>query len=46
MGIAELSDLLDLHKEKNRQWFAQGCSAVTGAGIYEGMDWLAKIVSK
>eukprot|EP00760_Papus_ankaliazontas_P020137 PhM_4_TR18191/c0_g1_i1/m.30055/K07937/ARF1; ADP-ribosylation factor 1 len=24
-----------------RQWFAQGCSAVTGDGLYEGLDWLS-----
>jgi len=46
MPIAELTDLLDLHKEKSRKWFMQSCSAVTGAGLFEGMDWLAKTVSK
>jgi len=44
--VAELTDLLDLHKEKGRQWFVQGCSAISGAGLYEGMDWLAKTLSR
>jgi len=43
MTIAEISDIMDLHGQKRRSWYAQGSSAVTGAGVYEGMDWLAKI---
>jgi len=45
-NVAELTDLLDLHREKGRRWFIQGCSAITGQGLYEGMDWLAKAVVK
>lgn len=44
MRLSELTDKLDLHKEKSRKWFVQACCAVTGEGIYEGLDWLSKAV--
>ena len=31
---------------KNRQWFIQGCCAVTGDGLYEGLDWLQKTMNE
>ena len=27
-----------------REWFVQGCSAHTGNGLTEGLDWIAKIL--
>eukprot|EP00640_Fibrocapsa_japonica_P006524 CAMPEP_0113944180 /NCGR_PEP_ID=MMETSP1339-20121228/30851_1 /TAXON_ID=94617 /ORGANISM="Fibrocapsa japonica" /LENGTH=183 /DNA_ID=CAMNT_0000949267 /DNA_START=129 /DNA_END=676 /DNA_ORIENTATION=+ /assembly_acc=CAM_ASM_000762 len=27
---------------RNRKWFVQACCAVTGEGLYEGLDWLNK----
>ncbi|CAN0099030.1 unnamed protein product [Discosporangium mesarthrocarpum] len=27
---------------RNRQWYMQACCAVSGEGIFEGLDWLSK----
>lgn len=40
MKVQEVTDRLGLNKIRNRQWFIQGSSAPTGAGLYEGLDWL------
>jgi len=44
LTLAQVTDLLDMHKEKSRRWFVQSCSATTGNGIYEGLDWLSKAI--
>ena len=36
----ELTKILEIEKIKNRKWFVQGSSAVSGQGIKEGLDWL------
>ena len=42
MSAAEVSEKLTLTSlGKSRPWFIQPCSAVTGQGIYEGLDWLS-----
>ncbi|CUT99638.1 ADP ribosylation factor arf [Echinococcus multilocularis] len=41
MKTSEVTEALGLHKlPSHRKWFAQGSCAVSGAGIYEGLDWL------
>jgi small GTP-binding protein len=46
MTVSELTKALDLDKIRSRHWFVQGACATTGDGIYEGLDWLAGIISK
>eukprot|EP01061_Rhynchopus_euleeides_P009887 TRINITY_DN19204_c0_g1_i3.p1 TRINITY_DN19204_c0_g1~~TRINITY_DN19204_c0_g1_i3.p1 ORF type:complete len:185 (+),score=80.03 TRINITY_DN19204_c0_g1_i3:253-807(+) len=29
-----------------RKWYVQGCSAVSGEGLYEGLDWLSQNLPK
>ena len=36
----ELTKILEIKKIKNRKWFVQGCSAVSGQGIKECLNWL------
>lgn len=36
----EISDVLGLSRIKNRDWSIYKCSAVTGKGLNESMDWL------
>ena len=36
----ELTKILEIEKIKNRKWFVQGSSAVSGQGIKEGLNWL------
>eukprot|EP00026_Physarum_polycephalum_P014205 Phypoly_transcript_14695.p1 GENE.Phypoly_transcript_14695~~Phypoly_transcript_14695.p1 ORF type:complete len:179 (+),score=31.73 Phypoly_transcript_14695:369-905(+) len=42
--LAKLTEELDMHKEKSRKWFVQSCSATTGMGVYEGLDWLSRAI--
>ncbi|XP_036173179.1 ADP-ribosylation factor 1-like [Myotis myotis] len=41
MSTAEITDKLGLHSLHHRNWYLQATSAITGAGLYEGLDWLA-----
>jgi ADP-ribosylation factor-like protein 2 len=37
---------LDAHRSfENRHWSIQSCSAVTGAGLVEGIDWIVEDVA-
>lgn len=40
LSVSNLVDMLDLSIGEDRQWHMQGCSASTGKGVYEGLDWL------
>jgi small GTP-binding protein len=42
MSVAEVIDGLDLQSMRGRDWFCQGTSALTGTGIYEGLNWMCK----
>eukprot|EP01104_Vermistella_antarctica_P001223 TRINITY_DN11284_c0_g1_i1.p1 TRINITY_DN11284_c0_g1~~TRINITY_DN11284_c0_g1_i1.p1 ORF type:complete len:180 (-),score=14.03 TRINITY_DN11284_c0_g1_i1:57-596(-) len=42
MGAAEISDALCLHNIKDHDWHIQACCALTGEGLYQGMDWVAQ----
>ena len=39
LTASELTDRLGLHQIRQK-WFIQPTSAVTGQGLYEGLDWL------
>ena len=40
LTCAEVSDKLGLHGIRHRPWYIQSTCAVSGEGLYEGMDWL------
>lgn len=42
MSIAELTDKLGMHSLRNRRWYTQATCAVTGEGLFEGLDWLSE----
>eukprot|EP01132_Coremiostelium_polycephalum_P004908 gene4908-6119_t len=44
LSLAEISERLSLDSIKDRQYLLQSCSALSGAGIYEGLDFLAKSI--
>ena len=44
MTASEVADKLSLHKLRSRQWYIQACSATTGDGVCEGIDWLSEAV--
>lgn len=39
---AELIEVLELGKFKDRTWTLMGCSAATGQSLREGMNWIAE----
>ncbi|CAI9761075.1 unnamed protein product [Fraxinus pennsylvanica] len=39
---AAVTESLELHKIKNRQWAIFKTSAIKGEGLFEGLDWLKK----
>jgi small GTP-binding protein len=41
MNGNQVMESLELSKMK-RNWFVQPCTALTGEGIYEGLDWLSQ----
>ncbi len=46
MKVPEISDQLGLHQLRTRDWFIQGCCALTGEGLYDGLDWMTKAIAK
>ncbi|KAF4735751.1 Arf GTPase arf1 [Perkinsus olseni] len=46
MTAAEVTDKLGLHQLRHRNWYIQSTCATTGDGLYEGLDWLSKTLSK
>ena len=40
MNAAQISEGLDLTSLRDRQWHIVACSALTGKGLEEGLDWL------
>ncbi|KAF7192236.1 ADP-ribosylation factor-like protein 1, partial [Pseudocercospora fuligena] len=45
-GAGEISEALGLGSLKDRNWSIMACSAVTGKGVNEGMDWLVQTVGE
>ena len=41
MTPVEITQQLKLHLNKEHSWQIQPCSALTGSGLFEGMDWVA-----
>ena len=46
MSAAEVSDELGLHGVRNRQWHVETSSATTGAGLFEGFEWLHGVLTR
>ncbi|KAJ1616398.1 ADP-ribosylation factor-like protein 5A-like protein, partial [Pavlovales sp. CCMP2436] len=40
MTAAEVSTALSLHANKQHDWQIQACCALTGDGLFEGLDWI------
>ena len=41
MSAVEITQQLKLHTNKEHSWQIMPCSAQTGEGLFEGMDWIA-----
>ena len=46
MSAADVTDKLGLHALRQRNWYIQASCAVSGEGLYEGLDWLCAHLSK
>lgn len=44
MTTMEITDKLKLMNCKDKEWYVQPCCAITGDGLYEGIDWLSKVI--
>ena len=40
MSVEEIEERLNLNSIPNIRWFIQGCSAIEGTGLYEGLEWV------
>eukprot|EP00128_Syssomonas_multiformis_P011903 Colp12_sorted_trinity150504_noHs@5773 len=40
MSAAEISHQLNLTSIKDHAWHIQACCALTGQGLYDGLDWM------
>ncbi|CAG9316805.1 unnamed protein product [Blepharisma stoltei] len=45
MTAAELTDKLGLHAIRGKKWYIQSTCAVSGDGLYEGLDWLSRALT-
>ncbi|XP_046543375.1 ADP-ribosylation factor-like protein 3 [Haliotis rubra] len=43
---SEISQGIGLQSIRDRKWQIQACSAVTGEGVKDGMEWVMKMVKK
>ena len=44
MKVSEVTDKLGMHSMTKRKWYVQSCCGTTGEGIYEGLEWLSRVV--
>merc|ERR1711976_156924 len=43
---SEIAEGLNLHSIRDRHWQIQPCSAMTGEGVKDGLDWVCKNICK
>ena len=42
----KVAEQMELERScKGREWFVQGCCATTGDGVFEGLDWLSRVLN-
>lgn len=46
LKASEISNLLNLTSLKDRMWHIQACCALTGDGLFEGLDWIVHQLTK
>ena len=45
LNINEIKERLGLSKINDREWHIESCCATTGDGLYQGLDWLSKVMN-
>merc|ERR1712057_2496 len=46
MSAAEITEKLELHSLRQRNWYIESTCATSGEGLYEGLDWLSAQMAK
>jgi len=46
LSVSEITRLFDLQAMRDHSWYVQASSAISGEGLYEGLDWLSQMLSK
>lgn len=46
LSVSELTEKLGLQALRNKTWYIESTCATQGTGLYEGLDWLSKELSK
>ena len=46
MSVNEVAEKLELKNIRNRAWFLQSSCAVSGDGLFEGLDWLSGAIRR
>ena len=46
MTSAEISQQLNLTSIKDHAWHIQACCALTGEGLYQGLEWIVSNIKK
>uniref|UniRef100_A0A7S0RAP2 Uncharacterized protein n=1 Tax=Pyramimonas obovata TaxID=1411642 RepID=A0A7S0RAP2_9CHLO len=46
MTATEISENLGLHHVKSHNWQIQSCCALTGEGLFEGLEWISQQVTE
>ena len=46
MTVPDITNRLGLSSLKGRDWYIHGTCALTGDGLFEGLEWLSKAVGK
>ena len=42
----EIAEELSLHTIRDRPWYIQPCSAVSGEGVKDGLTWMSNSIKK
>lgn len=42
LSADKVGETMQMSAIRKQQWYLQPCSAVTGSGLYEGLDWMQK----
>ena len=43
---SEIAEGLNLHTIRDRSWHIQACSAISGEGVKDGLNWISKNIQR
>jgi len=46
MSAAEISKQLNLQSMRKHKWQIQACCALSGEGLYQGLEWIVNNIKK